>query len=65
MSARRSPKPIRVFYNTRSNRFYATSAYRQEPNVVVVTGEQFDVTNDIAELIDRHQIGFKVEKTDS
>jgi hypothetical protein len=58
-SARRTQKPIRVFYSTLSNRFYATRAYRQEPNgMVTVTGEQFDVTNDIAALIERYQIEF-------
>lgn len=56
----RHSKPIRVFYSVLSQRFYATCAYHIEPNgCVTVTGEQFDVTNDIGGAIERHGITFK------
>jgi hypothetical protein len=55
----RKPKPIRVFFSPLTRRFYATRAYREEPNgIVVVTGEKFDVTKDIAGLVEQHQITF-------
>ena len=45
---RGKPKPIRVFYNEMSSRFYASRAYKQiRPGVVLITGQKFDVTNDI------------------
>jgi hypothetical protein len=54
-------KPIRVFFSELSRRFYATRAYKiDERGFVTVTGEKFDVTNDIAGLIKEHQIEFKV-----
>lgn len=53
-------KPIKVFWSPLSRRFYASRAYKQErPGVVLITGEKFDVTNDIAELILKHEITFK------
>lgn len=56
---RASTKPIRVFFSELSRRFYATRAYRIDDNgLVTVTGEKFDVTNDIAELIERHGVTF-------
>jgi hypothetical protein len=59
----RRPKPIRVFYSTLSQRFYATRAWREITasngnRLIEVTGEQFDVTNDIAGLIRQHDIRF-------
>ena len=59
-----TPKPIRVFYSGLSQRFYATRVYRiDEKGRVTVTGEKFDVTNDIAELIERHGLTFTPAKT--
>lgn len=55
----REAKPIRVFYSVLSQRFYATRAYREvKPGVVEVTGQKFDVTNDIACAIEREGITF-------
>jgi hypothetical protein len=55
----RHSKPIRVFYSILSRRFYATRAWREvKPGVIEVTGEQFDVTDDIAGLIRQHGIEF-------
>lgn len=52
-------KPIRVFYSVLTQRFYATRAYREiKPGVVEVTGEKFDVTNDIAAIIEREGVTF-------
>ncbi len=58
--ARRQPqKPIRVFFSQMSCRFYATRAYRIDVDgFVTVTGEKFDVTNDIANLIREHDVVF-------
>jgi len=61
---KRETKPIRVFYSTLSQRFYATKAWRECPppngaRYIEVTGEQFDVTDDIAGLIEQHNIAFK------
>lgn len=52
-------KPIRIFFSELSRRFYATRAYRIEASgVVTVTGEKFDVTNEIAALIEKHDLTF-------
>jgi len=52
-------KPIRVFYSVLSQRFYATRAYREvQPGIVEVTGDKFDVTDDIAGIIQREGITF-------
>jgi hypothetical protein len=54
-------KPIRVFFSTLSRRFYATRAYTiDKRGLVTVTGETFDVTNDIANLIAEHNVEFRV-----
>lgn len=53
-------RPIRVFWSPLSRRFYATRAWREvRPGVVECTGERFDVTNDIAGIIDRERIEFR------
>lgn len=53
-------KPIRIFYSLLSNRFYASRAYKESgPGQVTITGEKFDVTNQIAALIIEHDIEFK------
>ena len=52
-------KPIRVFWIPLSERFYASRAYKQiKPGVVEVTGQQFDVTDDIAHAVITHDIEF-------
>ena len=62
----RGAKPIRVFYSELSQRFYASRAYKQvKPGIVEITGQKFDVTDDIARLVIRHDIEFtKVEEPD-
>jgi hypothetical protein len=55
----KSSKPIRIFFSELSCRFYASRAYREGPNgIVTITGEKFDVTNEIAGLIEAHGVTF-------
>ena len=57
---RRESKPIRIFYSELSKRFYATQRYRiDDKGLVTVTGEKFDVTNEIAALIEQYNIKFE------
>lgn len=60
-------RPIRIFWSPLSRRFYASRAYKEvKPGVVTITGEQFDVTNEIAALIEKHGITFdRVEKQET
>lgn len=52
-------KPIKVFWSPLGRRFYASRAYREvKPGVVLITGEKFDVTDDIAAQIIKHDIVF-------
>lgn len=52
-------KPIRVFYSALSERFYATRSWREiKPGLVECTGERYDVTNDIASIMEREEIVF-------
>jgi hypothetical protein len=55
-------KSIRVFWSPLSQRFYATRAYKQvKPGVVLITGDKFDVTDDIAKQIIENKIEFTPE----
>jgi len=62
----RPAKPIRVFYSKLSGRFYASRAYKQvKPGIVEITGQKFDVTDDIAEAVIDEKIVFtKVKEND-
>lgn len=57
-------KPIRVFYSPLSRRFYASRAYRTKQNnegtseIVTITGDRFDVTDDIARAIKEYDLEF-------
>lgn len=57
-------KPIRVFYSELSGRFYASRAYRVkqdgEKELVTITGEKFDVTNDIGAAVKKYNLEFKL-----
>lgn len=59
-------KPIRVFYSTLSSRFYATNKYKSEiinnMEKIIITGEKYDVTQDIARVINKYQIEFTVQE---
>ena len=55
-------KPIRVFYSPLTGTFYATRSYDELPNGnIKVTGEKFDVTQDIAGLITQYGIVFTAQ----
>lgn len=57
-------KPIHVFWSPLSQRFYASRAYKIEgDNIVTITGDKFDVTDDIAEIILKHDIVFTPKET--
>lgn len=56
-------KPIKVFWSELGNRFYASQHYKIEQldNVrqrVTITGEKFDVTDDIAKAVLENEIEF-------
>jgi hypothetical protein len=54
-------KPIRVFWSPLTERFFATRFWREvpgKPGLVECTGERFDVTNDIAGIMEREEIEF-------
>lgn len=55
-------KPIRVFYSELSKRLYASRAYKFHNGYVEITGEKFDVTDDIGRLIEEHGVTFAVRK---
>jgi predicted metallopeptidase len=60
-------KRIRVFYSPLSRRFFATRAWKEVEKsngsmVIEVTGEKFDVTSDIYELVVLHSLELTPEK---
>lgn len=59
-------KPIKVFYSELTGQFYAARAYKiDSKGRVEITGEKFNVTQDIARAIVEHGIEFKEkEKAD-
>ena len=63
----RKTKPIRVFWSIMGQCFYASRNYRVEGSDtkyerIVITGEKFDVTDDIARAILQHDIVFTKRK---
>jgi hypothetical protein len=63
--SRRTSKPIRVFWSPLSRRLYATRVYREvKPGVMACTGERFDVTNDIAAIMEQERIEFRRSEPD-
>jgi hypothetical protein len=59
-------KPIHVFWSSLSRRFYASRAYKEiKPGVIEITGEKFDVTNDIAEQIIKNDLTFSEQKEEA
>ena len=60
-------KPIRVFFSPLTQRFYASAHYKtmgttETMEHILITGQKFDVTDDIAAAIAKHGITFRVEK---
>lgn len=41
-----------------SGRFYASQHYKQSGKTVIITGEKFDVTNDIAAAVLKYGVTF-------
>jgi hypothetical protein len=57
-------KRIRVFWSPFSHRFYASRAYKEvKPGVVEITGQKFDVTDDIAAQVIENKITFSKEES--
>lgn len=60
----RSKRPIRVFFSELSGRFYASAHYKVTlaedgtAELITITGEKFDVTDDIARAIKQHDLEF-------
>lgn len=53
-------KPIRVFYSPLTEEFYASRQYRDNGDgSVTITGDKFNVTQDIARAIVHYEIEFK------
>lgn len=60
-------KPIRIFYSEFSHRFYASRAWKvvkrtDDKEIIEITGEKFDVTNELGALITKHNIEFNPVK---
>lgn len=56
-------KPIKVFYSELSGRFYASQYYKRESeSTVIITGEKFDVTDDIGAAVKKYNLEFTVRK---
>ena len=56
-------KRIRVFWSPLSRKFYASRAYKEiKPGIVEITGEKFDVTQDIAAAIVENNVTFTERK---
>lgn len=58
----RQAKPIHVFWSALTQRFYASRAYKEiKPGIWEITGQKFDVTDDIASLVLKNDIVFTKE----
>jgi hypothetical protein len=56
-------KPIRAFYSHLSGRFYASRAYKQvAAGAIAITGQKFDVTDDIGAAVEKHDLTFSQSK---
>lgn len=53
-------KPIHIFWSDLSHRFYVSRHYKEiSPGNVLITGEMFDVTDELSALVAKYQIKFK------
>jgi hypothetical protein len=56
-------KPIKVFWSPLSRKFYASRAYKEiKLGIVEITGQKFDVTQDIARIIVEQNVTFTERK---
>ena len=51
-------KPIRIFWSELGQRFYASQHYKIEGERATITGQKFDVTEDIAHNVVTYGIEF-------
>lgn len=59
------PKPIRVFYSRLDQRFYATRAWSvNSKGIVRITGDRYDVTDDIGSSVIEHGLRFSRDTDD-
>lgn len=56
-------KPIRLFWSPLTRRIYATRSWKEDvKGYVIVTGEKFDVTDDIGRIITEYNLEFTPKK---
>lgn len=63
----KNKKPIRVFWSPLGKRFYASAHWKVMGKTdnfehILITGEKFDVTDDIAAAVLKHDLVFGVAK---
>jgi len=52
-------KPIRLFWSPLTRRIYATRSWKEDRSgYVVVTGEKFDVTDDVGRIVTTENLEF-------
>lgn len=52
-------KPIRLFWSPLTRRIYATRSWKEDgPGYVIVTGEKFDVTDDVGRIVTTEKLKF-------
>lgn len=54
----RTKKPIRIFYSELSGRLYASQQYSIKDGIATITGQKWDVTNDVGAIIERYELEF-------
>lgn len=56
-------KPIRLFWSPLTRRIYATQHWKEgKGGYVIVTGEKWDVTNDVGRIITEEELEFTLVK---
>jgi len=58
-------RPIRVFYSTLTDTFYATQHWQEKDGHIVVTGKKYDVTQDVARAVVEHEVVFAPVKQEA
>lgn len=51
-------KPIRVFFSSLTERFYATHHWAEREGFIEITGKKYDVTQDIAAAVVNYDVVF-------
>lgn len=55
-------KPIKVLWSEIGQKWYATQYYKIDGNKITITGEKYDVTQDIASQTVENKITYKLKK---